>query len=460
MSPVSRRRPRNFAGNHVAGSKTIPATKGLNSMSDEFSATRVVGAVAVGIVAIAALAVTPKLFENVNPDEMVVIQSPVDGRLDWYTTAGMKWQGFGDVTTYYKRSTYEFMPIGEGGGRKLAGGIEVRFNDGGHGTMFGSVQFEMPQADDKLNLIHSRYRTMDQVKKQLIETVTNKAIYLVGTLMSSKESYAEKRNDLIHLVADQIQNGIYRTRQKREWIKDPITGVDKEIVAAEIVMGRDGHPERQEESVLNYYGIRSFNFTIVRLPYDESVEAQIKQQQQITMDIQTSIAEKLKAEQRALTVEQQGRADATYAKWKQEVEKATAVTRAEQEKIVATTNAEREQHVAEIQGRQRLAVAELDRQSAEQTKLTQILLGEGEATRKKLVLDADGALELKAATWIKGQEVWAAAFKGSKWTPDILFAGAAGSSAGASNVQTLIDLFTTKAARDLSFDLTVTPPRK
>jgi hypothetical protein len=32
-----------------------------------------------------------KLFENVNADEIVVIQSPISGTLTWYTAAGLKW---------------------------------------------------------------------------------------------------------------------------------------------------------------------------------------------------------------------------------------------------------------------------------------------------------------------------------------------------------------------------------
>ena len=62
------------------------------------------------------------------------------------------------------------------------------------------------------------------------------------------------------------------------------------------------------------------------MPYEETVEAQIRQQQSITMDVQTAIADAKKAEQRAITVEQQGRANAAEAKWAQEQIKATQVT--------------------------------------------------------------------------------------------------------------------------------------
>ena len=388
-----------------------------------------------------------KLFETVGPDEITIIQSPVEGRLDVYVSQGLKWQGYGEVTTYKKRSTYAF--------DTERTGIVVRFNEGGHGTIFGSIQYELPLDRDKIVAFHSKYKTQETLQKELVETVTNKAIYLVGTLMSSRESYAEKRNDLIHYVSDQVQSGVYKTRQRTEWTKDQITGQDKSITVAEIIIGKDGKPERQEESVLSRFGVVAYNFTINRIPYDAVVEKQIKQQQEISMDIQTSIVDLKKAEQRALTVEQQGRADATKSKWDQEVIKAKAVTLAEQEKVVQITNAERDKIVAETAGAQRLAVAELDKRAAEQTKLQNILLGEGEAERKRLVLEADGALTQKLEAWSAAQTVYANAIKGSTWTPGVVIGGGQGAAANNNVVQDLLSMFMAKTAKDLSLDMSM-----
>ncbi len=299
----------------------------------------------------------------------------------------------------------------------------------------------------------------------LLKTVTNKAIYLVGTLMSSKESYAEKRPDLIHYVNDMVQNGVYRTRQWTEWVTDPVTNERKQVTRAEIVMDKDGKPERQEESVLGKYGILAFNFTIDSMPYDEVVEKQIRQQQEIAMNMQTSAAEAKMAEQRAITAEQQGKADATKAKWEQETIKAKAVTLAVQEKEVQETNAKRDQivqvinaernkKVAELGGEARLQVAVLDTKSAEQTKQANILLGEGEAARKKLVLDADGALTEKLAVL---KEIVPAAFaslKGSPMVPGFVMGGS-GATGQSANATDMIALVTAFLAKQLAVDISV-----
>ena len=258
---------------------------------------------------LATLILISKLVEHLDADRIMVIQAPFTGELTWYTTPGAKWQGFGSVTKYPRRAIYNFE-------------TQVRFNDGGHGTMKGSIQYEMPLNIENLTELHIKFGSPTAIQKQLIETVTNKSAYMTGPLMSSKESYAEKRNDLIRYVEDQVIHGVYRTTSKEAKIKDQITGTDKTVTIVEIVT-KNGVPERQEEPVLTIFGIRPFNFTITSLPYDETVEAQIKQQQVIAMDVQTAIADAKKAEQRTITVSEQGKANAAEAKWKQEGLKAT-----------------------------------------------------------------------------------------------------------------------------------------
>ncbi len=437
---------------------------------------RIASLIAFAILGLVILFSAGSLLEDVAADENTVIQSPVYGQLDWYTTPGLKWQGFGTVTAYKKRSIYEFKQGAWDEKLKIwLGGIVVRFNDGGHGTIFGSIQYQIPCPDQspcspaeqqKLTNLHSNYRGQAAVHSDLLKTVTNKAIYLVGTLMSSKESYAEKRPDLIHYVNDMVQNGVYRTRQWTEWVTDPVTNERKQVTKAEIVMDKDGKPERQEESVLGKYGILAFNFTIDSMPYDEVVEKQIRQQQEIAMNMQTSAAQAKMAEQSAITAEMQGKADATKAKWEQETLKAKAVTLAQQEKEVQETNAKRDQNVqvinaernkrvAELGGEARLQVSVLDTKSAEQTKQANILLGEGEAARKKLVIEADGALEQKLAAWERTMPKIFESLRGSAMVPSVVMGNGGGKDGQTTTTLDFLNILTVKAAKDLALDMSI-----
>ena len=368
---------------------------------------------------IIALILGMKMYQHLDADKIMVVQKPFSGELTWYTTPGTKWQGFGKVTTYPRRAIYVF-------------NVQVRFNDGGHGTMNGSIQYEMPLDTENLTALHVRFGSAESIQKQLVETVTNKSAYMTGPLMSSKESYAEKRNDLIRFVEDQVVNGVYRTTSREARIKDPVTGTDKTVTVVEIAM-KDGIPERQEEAVLTAFDIRPFNFTITSLPYDKTVEDQITQQQAIAMDVQTAIADAKKAEQKTITVSEQGKASAAEAKWKQETIKATEVTLAQQ----------------------RLEVAILEAKAAEQTKLRDILLGEGQATAKKLIMEADGGLQVKIDASVKIYEKFASAVQNYKgnWVPTIVMGGDKnGSDVAGSGAMQLIELLTVKTARDLAID--------
>jgi hypothetical protein len=374
---------------------------------------------AIAVVAlILTLGLSQCAFENVNVDQIICIQSPVAGNLKWCKDGGVKWQGFGKTTTYWKLETYEF-------------NIPVRFNDGGNGVVIGSINFELPLDDSSLTNLHTKYGSHEAIEKQLVQTVVNKCVYMTGPLMSSKESYAEKRTSLIFYIEDQIVRGVYKTLQKEVKSTDAITGAEKTVTIVEIVQ-KDGVPARQEASVLNSYNIKTSNFAVVNVTYDKVVDDQINAQQQINMDVQTAMASAKKAEQNVITVSKEGEAKAAAAKWEQEVIKAKMVTEAQQQLEVATLNAK----------------------AAEQTKREQILLGEGEATRKKLVMQADGALNPKLDAYVEVMKAaWAAvgAYEGN-WVPSYMSGST--SNAGSNNGALLMmEMIGIKAAKDLGLDM-------
>jgi len=365
-----------------------------------------------------ALSQIGRVLENVGAQEVIVIQYP-NGSFNIQTEQGWTTQWFGQVTSYSRVSDYKFTK-------------KIRFNDGGHADIEGSVNWKMPLDEATIIKIHRDFGSMETIEDKLVTPVVNRSIYMAGALMSSKESYAEKRPDLLSYINDQIENGVYRSKSEEVKTKDPITEEDKTITVVKILYDSLGQMQRQEDAFLKQYGVATFNFSIDRIPYDEMVEKQIEEQQQRIMDVQTAIAESKKAEQRAITVAEQGKADAAKAKWEQEVIKAQAVT----------------------EGEQKLAVARLDAQSAEQYKLAQTLRGEGDAIYKRKVMEADGALTQKLATYERVNEKYAdaiATYKGN-WVPLVQTQGGANGN-GAND---LIQILTAKMAKELGFDPNIT----
>jgi hypothetical protein len=370
------------------------------------------------------------IVEQVEADELVIMQDPLDGELHFWTQPGLYLQAFGRVTTYRKSSQFWFSSDAREGETRDES-IFVRFNDGGEARISGSVRFDLPLAEEFLTKLHTRFGSMAAVEHDLIRQVINKSVFMTGPLMSSKESYAERKTDLIHYIGDQVAFGVYRTRTLTEREKDPLSGEERTVSRVELVEDSKGGFQRQEESPLQEYGVRAYNFTINAVHYDERIVKQIEQQQAAVMQVQTAIAKAREAEQNAITAAKEGEAAAAQAKWQQEVFKAKAVTEAEQKR----------------------EVAKLEMEAAEFYKKEQILRGEGDAERKRLVMQADGALEQKLAAYVDVMKAFAPEIGKQRWVPEVVYGtGAAGAGSGSSATQ-LIDMLSVKTARDLALDL-------
>lgn len=413
-----------------------------------------------GIAIVFLMFLGPKLIESLDNTQVMVVQNPINGALTWHTTGGLKWQGFGTITKYNKQSQFWFSSKTDQG-RRADESIKTRFNDGAHANISGSFSWVMPTDEKTLTELHTKYGGQNPVEQQLIRTVVEKAVYMTGPLMSSGESYASRRNELLTYVDDQMCRGVYRTESVDERTKDPMTGVEKTVRIVKLIKDRNGNYEREDVSPLSALGIKTFNLSFNEVKYDDAVERQINAQQQAIMDVQTAMANAKRAEQDVITTGKKGEADAAKAKWEQEVIRAREVTKALQEKEVAETAAAKDKAVAEMNAEQRMKVAELDLKAAEFKKQADIALGEGESQRRKLVMEADGALEKKLEALIKINEMYAKAigeYKGN-WVPTVSTGSNGGSQNGA---MSLVDLLTVKTAKDLAVDMspTVAKPTK
>ena len=280
--------------------------------------------------------------------------------------------------------------------------------------------------------LHTMYGSQEAIEQALVRTVIEKSVYMTGPLMSSKESYAERRNDLISFISDQAAHGVYRTTSEEKKGIDPLSGKEKTMTVVALIE-ENNEFLRQEISPLAEHGVSIYNLSINSIGYDETVEAQIKSQQEAIMNVQTAIAEAKQAEQEAIKAEEQGKANAATAKWKQEVIKAQAVTEAEQVRDVA-----------------RLA-----KEAATYTKQKDILLGQGEAERKRLVMAADGALEKKLLTYEKVNQYWSdglAKYQGAI-VPSWMSGGNGNANMGGNAFQGFMELVTAKTAKDLGLDM-------
>lgn len=401
------------------------------------SFSKMVGYFLLGAVALVGLATTPSLCEVVGAGEYVIKQSVLDGSLTVWKEPGPKWQGFGKVV-HYPRSKQFWFSSKNDQGDTIDQSIKTRFNDGGHGDISGSVRYQYPSSDADLLEIHKQFGSAEAVDQHLIRTTIENAVYVSGPLVSSTQSYAEKRAEFMSWIEDQASRGKYKSSSHCEKQTDPITKTDRTVCNTVIERDKDGNVSRLEESPVMKYHISFTNWSFNDTKYDKDIESQIRAQQAAVGAVQTAAAQARQAEQRAITTEQEGKATAAKAKWDQETVAAKAVTEAQQKKDVAR----------------------LEKEAAEYTKQRLILEGEGESAKRRAIMSADGALAQKLEAVKEINRVWADAYTHQRPTPDVVFGGGS-SDSGMSSTQDLVRLMVLNSAKQVGLSLasSSTPPK-
>ena len=245
-----------------------------------------------GIIAVFALITVcclGSIGEDVKNETIVVNQFPFTGKMEYWTTPGFKMQWFGKTTTYYKTNQLWFGSDNEDGHR-MGNPIPVIFNDASDGMIYGSLRVKLPTEITYLARIQTDYNGMERLMQDLVRPTVTKVIYASGPLMSAFESYAEKKNDLIEYITDQLNNGVYKTTVKQVETVDPITGEKKTVKIASLIADENspGGYRRSESSPFQYYGLEIGQVSVSKIDYSDKVKSQIAQQQESNMLVQTS----------------------------------------------------------------------------------------------------------------------------------------------------------------------------
>ncbi len=393
------------------------------------------------IIAFVGIACIPKLIESNNASEVLVITKP-SGNVEVYDEPGWHWQGFGEPVHYPRRGTFSFEASQDGDDT-----VEIRFNDSGTARISGVLNYEMSSNVDQIKELHSQYLTPEAVQRQLIRGYLQMSVFNTGSLLSSTESYSSARGLMFEYINKQLSDGIYATDGTLIKEKDTL-GFERTMTKIQVRKDSKGVPEISTKSPFQKFGIIIQSLNIKSIDYDEKVDAQIQAQLDATVKVQTAIAEAKRAEQDKITAEQLGLADKAKAEAAANVELATATIQADKQKQVAITEATQKKEVAALA----LETATLDAQAI-------IERGKADAEARKLVMEADGALEKKLQTYQAIQAEWARAYAESKQphNPLVLFGQQPGDTNGSQttsdSASRFMELIGAKAALDMGLDL-------
>jgi regulator of protease activity HflC (stomatin/prohibitin superfamily) len=361
-----------------------------------------------------------------------VKQAAISGKLSCRMEPGLYGQWFGDIHTYPIAGTYDFNDETQGDTAKDQR-LPTRFSDGTPADVSGSVRVVMPTVCEELLSLHNEYKSFNGVMDRLVDKVVRKAIFSTGSHMTAAQSYAERRPEVQTIAEEQVAFGVFQVEETSETTVDELTGQETTIkmvkkISCDTVDDTCLNGYFRQESPFMRHGITATNFVIDGIQYKGNVLAQIEAQRKARMDVITEQAEAGKAKARAERAEAEAEAAIAETRATEEVSKTQLIVRAE---------AKKEQ-------------ADLDAEAAAAEKQANILRGQGEAERKRLVMQADGALEKKLDAYIETQKVWAEAYK-TRSVPQVVMGGSNGDTD--SSTQDFIDLMTMQTAKDLSLNM-------
>lgn len=387
-----------------------------------------ISGIVIAIIAVVFVCFSGMLFEQTDRSKIYVCQMPFTGEYKVWTEGKLEWQGGGDIDAYSKTSqiTYEDLKK-EGDDYVLVGenpAAKTTFNDNGKGYIIGSFRVVMPTDSKHMEKIQTDYGSEEALINALVKPQLYKVITACGPLMSSLESVAETRTDLIAHITDQLNYGVYKTKVIKVEVPNTITGEMEIRNQADLIEDANapGGYLRQEVSPFSQYGITCGQVSVLDIKYDDDTQKQIDAQRNANLASITLKTQALEFQQKAIKAEEEGKAAAAEARWEQEKEKAIAVTRAQQE----------------------FEVAELEAKKAKQIALKVQAEGEAKAAANRALVQA-GLTPAERAEWDYKTAVGIAealSKSNVRWVPEIIMGngGNGGSAMDAVGLNMMLDV--------------------
>lgn len=390
------------------------------------------------------------------------------------STTGYTYIGFGNYTPWPRQMSVQSvadpssLPKGveqDGMGSSLIQAFPITFLGGVTATVDANVRVALPDGEQFLQLART-YRTPDNFVLQSIMPVMKSTLQSTAQLMTADDYYSGGATEFRQSFQDQITDGAYVVKRVEKQVKNTrvaagsaiaakgteqgeFGGDTSTLVVTEKVLNKAGQPIRLERQFTKL-GVTVADANILNI--DPS-----KQFKERMVSIQRSQADLMLARQGRQTADEQKKL--VTANGEKEVEEKRQITmrdqvekttNAETEKQLAITTAERERERATIEKQ----TSQIEYEKAQIDAKTKKELAEADAYAKKVVIQANGALEQKLAAYIETQKAWAQAYAQAR-VPSMVMGGGEGSLGRQTESQNLINLLTAKTAKDLSMDLSV-----
>lgn len=364
-----------------------------------------------------------------------VIQSPT-GNMSVKFTEGWYLAPFSKETVYPNVMSYD---LGEGG-------LSVRYQDGGRGTVDGNVRVQLPNDEAAMLKFHREFLSVEGAMNKLVVPEVRQALNQTAGLLTSEEAYAEKRSNIAEWAEAIMENGRFVTKTvTREITMSDGTKQRKQIPE---IATKDGQPLHQG-SPFKEYSLQVSGFQVTNIDFESATQTQIDEKRKAEMASITARANADKAAWEEKQVEAEGKKLVAQRRYEQLQLNEKEILLAEREKQTAVIAA---QKVKEVNQEQLLA-AKIDVQTAKEQAEATTLRAKADADAKKLLMEADGALQVKSDTAIQINKIWAEAYQNRQVqdVPSIIMGGNTAAS-GRDAASNFMNMMEAKLAKDLQAD--------
>lgn len=316
--------------------------------------------------------------------------------------------------------------------------VEIRFMDAttAHAEIF--VKYGLPNKESDMLQLHEDFRNVDHLASTGLAPYTRECLKYSAQLMESEQHYSGGMSKLSNDFRDQLDNGQYVVETLESSVRDSLTGELKKTYENLIRLNEIGTPIRNAND-LKEMGITVRTHNIINVDYEEQVNEKLAKKIEASARESVSKQNLITAQQEELTAAAEGRKKLVEIEYEKKEEQTRQLVEADTQVKLATKDKEK----------QKIA---LDAARLEAKKIK--ALAEAESYAKRKMMDADGALEKKLATYKEVQQLWSGAFANYKGdiVPQIQAGGGGGTTNGGLD---FMQLMTMKAAKDLNLDLNV-----
>lgn len=351
---------------------------------------------------------------------------------------GVYWTFPGSKTTTYP-NVITISHRGEATGSTVDGNlIPIRFNDATEAKAQTVVRFRLPNTEDDMLTIHKEYVNKEYLALKGLQPYTIECLKNSAQLMDSEQHYSGGRAQLSQYFQDQLEDGLFILDTKETFYKDTLTGETKRMYESKIRINKEGQ-ETRKESDLKKFGISIASATIENVDYEQQVDEKLKKKIEASTREAVSKQNLVTAQQEAMTAEAEGRKRLVEIEYEEK-----------QKQTQSLVNAETEVRLAEKDKEKQLIALEAAKLEAQKIKA----LSDAEAYSKSKIMQADGALEKKLATYKEVQQMWAEAFQNYKG--DLVPKFQTGPTNGKGNAGLdFMQIMGAKAAMDLNLEMGV-----